>query len=124
MADLRTFVLAARKSLIRETEEQLIQLYGLKATGEFLPEKEVPALTRGDASKDAQEIRKKLKQLLKDEQEAGIAPSDALKKLTKEVAFTHLNRLVALKLLEGRKLMRGAVNNWHNSNAFLLPIGA
>ena len=119
MADLRTFVLAARKSLIRETEEQLIQLYGLKPTGEFLPEKEVPALTRGDASKDAQEIRKKLKQLLKDEQEAGIAPSDALKKLTKEVAFTHLNRLVALKLLEGRKLMRGAVNNWHNSNAFL-----
>lgn len=119
MADLRTFVLAARKSLIRETEEQLIQLYGLKPTGEFLPEKEVPALTRGDASKNAQEIRKKLKQLLKDEQEAGIAPSDALKKLTKEVAFTHLNRLVALKLLEGRKLMRGAVNNWHNSNAFL-----
>jgi hypothetical protein len=119
MADLRTFVLAARKSLIRETEEQLIQLYGLRPTGEFLPEKEVPALTRGDASKDAQEIRKKLKQLLKDEQEAGIAPSDALKKLTKEVAFTHLNRLVALKLLEGRKLMRGAVNNWHNSNAFL-----
>jgi type I restriction-modification system DNA methylase subunit len=119
MADLRTFVLGARKSLIRETEEQLIQLYGLKPTGEFLSEKEVPALTRGDASKDAQEIRKKLKQLLKDEQEAGIAPSDALKKLTKEVAFTHLNRLVALKLLEGRKLMRGAVNNWHNSNAFL-----
>ncbi len=119
MADLRTFVLAARKSLIRETEEQLIQLYGLKPTGEFVPEKEVPALTRGEASKDAQEIRKKLKQLLKDEQEAGLAPSDALKKLTKEVAFTHLNRLVALKLLEGRKLMRGAVNNWHNSNAFL-----
>lgn len=119
MADLRTFVLAARKMLIRETEEQLIQIYGLQPSGEFLPERSVPALTRGEDSKEANETRARIKQLLDDEQEAGIKPAEAIKKLAKEVAFTHLNRLVALKLLEGRKLIRGAINNWHSSNAFL-----
>jgi hypothetical protein len=119
MADLRTFVLAARKNLIREAEEQLIQIYGLKSTGDFLSSDQVPALNRGETSKDALETYRRLKQLLKDEQEAGISPVDAIKKLAKEVAFTHLNRMVALKLLEGRKLIRGAINNWHNSNAFL-----
>ena len=119
MPDLQTFVLAARKNLIRETEEQLVQIYGLKSSGEFLPEGEVPALTRGELSKEAVETRRRLKQLVKDEQEAGITPIKAIKKLTKEVAFTHLNRLVSLKLLEGRKLVRGVINNWHNSNAFL-----
>jgi len=119
MADLRTFVLAARKSLIREAEEQLIQLYGLKSTGDFLSSDQVTALNRGETSKDALETYRRLKQLLKDEQEAGIAPVDAIKKLTKEVAFTNLNRMVALKLLEGLKLIRGSINNRHNSNAFL-----
>ena len=119
MADLRTFVLAARKSLIREAEEQLIQIYGLKSTGDFLSSDQVPALNRGEASEHALETYRRLKQLLKDEQEAGISPVAAIRKLTKEVAFTHLNRMVALKLLEGRKLIRGAINNWHNSNAFL-----
>ena len=119
MADLRTFVLAARKSLIGDIQQQLIQLYGLKSTGDFLGEEQVPALTRGEGSNEFLATHKKLKQLFKDEQEAGISPIDAIKKLSKEVAFTHLNRLVALKLLEGRKLIRGAINNWHNSNAFL-----
>src|ERR1035441_5547422 len=102
MADLQTFVLAARKSLMREAEEQLLQIFGLKSTGEFLPETEVPALTRGKESTEALETHRRLKQLLKDEGESGIAPINAIQKLTKEVAFTHLNRLVALKLLEGR----------------------
>jgi hypothetical protein len=119
MADLRTFVLAARKSLIEDIQEQLIQLYGLKSTGEFLSEGQIPALTRGESSSELLETYRRLKQLLNDEREAGIDPVSAIAKLCKEVAFTHLNRLVALKLLEGRKLIRGAINNWHNSNAFL-----
>ncbi|MCI0557127.1 MAG: BREX-1 system adenine-specific DNA-methyltransferase PglX, partial [Nitrososphaera sp.] len=42
----------------------------------------------------------------------------AIDKLAKEVAFTHLNRFVAFKMMEARKLIRGTIDRYHDSNAF------
>jgi len=115
MSDLRTFTLWARGKLTQEAEELLLQIYGLESSGRFLAEKKLPVLSRTPA---ALETRARLEKLLSDEEDAGFERIEAYRKLVKEVAFTHLNRLVALKLMEGRKLIRGAVDRYHESNGF------
>jgi hypothetical protein len=115
MSDLRAFTLCVRQKLVKETEALLLQIYGLETDGTFLPKAKLPILTRVP---EAMATRKRLEKLFSDEQEANITPVDAHQKLVKEVAFTHLNRLVAFKLMEGRKLMRGAVDRYHDSNGF------
>lgn len=50
---------------------------------------------------------------------AGFTPADAVGQLVREVAFTHLNRLCAYKLMETRKLIREAVSRGIKSNGFL-----
>ncbi len=115
MPDLRTFTLWARAKLTNEAQELLLQIYGLQDNGQFLQEKKLPILAR---VADARETRTRLEKLFADEEDAGVPRADAYQKLVKEIAFTHLNRLVALKLLEGRKLIRGAVDRHQDSNAF------
>jgi len=112
---IREFTLWARQTLTREAEELLLQVYGLKRDGTSFAEKDLPALQRSD---DARMTRAKLEKLLADEKDAGIQPKDAVAKLVRETAFTHLNRLVALKLLEARKIIRGAIDRHTESNGF------
>ena len=121
MADLRKFTLDAREKLTTEISEILMQVYGLEPDGRFVPPTKRPALSRVAG---AMETRKRLEKLFADEQEAGLTPVEAHKKLVKEVAFTHLNRLVALKLLEARKLIRGAIDRYHDSNGFKFYLAA
>jgi len=49
----------------------------------------------------------------------GFKRKDAIAQLIREVAFTHLNRLVAYKMLEQRKLIREAVSRGLKSNGFM-----
>jgi hypothetical protein len=121
MSDLRTFTLWARQKLVKETEALLLQIYGLEADGTFLPKAKLPILAR---IPEAMATRKRLEKLISDEQEASIPPADAYQKVVKEVAFTHLNRLVAFKLMEGRKLMRGAIDRYHDSNSFKIYLAS
>jgi hypothetical protein len=115
MADLRKFTLEAREKLATEASELLLQIYGLDPNGQFISPRQRPALSRVAG---AMETRNRLEKLFADEQEAGLTPAEAHHKFVKEVAFTHLNRLVALKLLEARKLIRGAIDRFHDSNGF------
>jgi hypothetical protein len=52
-------------------------------------------------------------------QASGLGPAAAVDQLVREIAFTHLNRLVAYKMLEQRKLIREAVSRGIKSNGFL-----
>jgi len=115
MPDLRSFTLWARELLTKEAQELLTQVYGLDTKGEFTPVKKLPALWRNEG---ARETRTRLERLFSDEEDAGVTRPEAYQKLVKEVAFTHLNRLVALKMLEARKVIRGAVDRYHDSNGF------
>jgi hypothetical protein len=119
---IREFTLWARGLLTQEIGDLLLQVDGLKADGSFLAIGDVPALNKGA---EVQETRRRLEKLIEDEKDAGIPPEVAAAKLVKEVAFTHLNRLVALKLLESprppdnQRLIREAIGHYHNSNGFL-----
>ncbi|MFH1076675.1 MAG: DNA methyltransferase [Pseudomonadota bacterium] len=53
------------------------------------------------------------------ESASGSTKSDAVQKLILELTFTHLNRLVALKLMERRKVIRETVSRLTKSNGFI-----
>jgi hypothetical protein len=112
---IHDFTLKARALLIGETTALLQGIYGLNPKGEFEPVSRLPAI---EAIPEAAAIRKRLERHLQDQAGAGLEGKEAVEKLVKEVAFTHLNRLVAFKMLEARKLVRGTIDRYQESNAF------
>lgn len=121
MSDLRTFTLWARELLTREAGNSLQQVYLLDAqSGTPLP---VPAGHLLETSAEAQANRKRIEKLLDDEVDAGLKREDAVAKLIKETAFTHLNRLVAFKFMEARGLVRSPLAKHHAANGFKMWLG-
>ena len=116
MSDLRTFVLWARGLLTREASELVEQVYRLDSkAGGRLP---IPKGHILETSAKAQEIRATVEKLLDDEVDAGLKREEAVAKLIRETAFTHLNRFVAFKLMEARGLGRSPLAKYHAANGF------
>lgn len=109
--------LKARELLEKEAKEQLEGIYGLLPDGEWGPASKYPAIEK---LPEAQETRKRLGQFIDDEKVAGLDPEGARDKIIKETAFTWLNRLVAFKMMEYRKLLRSTISKGPQSNGFLL----
>ena len=116
---IHDFSLEARDILEKEVSEQLEGIYGLLPDGKWAPAKKCPALER---LTEARETRRSLEQFLEDEREAGLNPKEARKKIIKEAAFTWLNRLVAFKMMESRKLLRQTISKGPQSNGFIMWI--
>lgn len=117
---LHDLVLKARPLLMGEARDLLEGVYGLGAEGRFAPAYALPAI---GSLEEVRETRVHLEAYLADEVAAGMKASEAVTKLVKEVAFTHLNRLVAFKMMESRtvesrRLMRGTLDRYQESNAF------
>ena len=106
--------LQARELLTSEIRDLLQGIYGLDSKGNFEDVKRLPAV----ALPEVQATRKRLEKFLNDEEQAGLKRPEAAAKLVKEAAFTHLNRLVAFKMMEVQKLIRGTVDRYQESNAF------
>jgi len=113
---IQTFTLKARADLEREVHEQLEGLYGWLPDGSFAPVIRYPAL----ALNEARETRTRLEQYLRDEAEAGFDAAKARRKLVREAAFTWLNRFVAFKMLETRRVLKTLLAPPERSNAYLL----
>jgi len=112
---IHDFALEARRILMEESRELLEGVYGLHSDGHFEPPENLPALS----DPETKETYNRLVRFLEEEYQAGLAHSEAVEKLRKEIAFTHLNRLVAFKMMEKRKLIREAVGRGTKSNGFL-----
>lgn len=122
MSDLRTLTLWARGLLTQEAGALLQQGYRLDAqTGARLP---IPQGHLLESSAEAQTNRKRIEKLLEDEVDAGLKREEAVAKLIKETAFTHLNRLVAFKLMEARGLIRSPLARRHEANGFKMWLAA
>lgn len=72
----------------------------------------------GHLSPEDQGYRHEVILSLEHKKAAGFDPEAAVAELVREVAFTHLNRLCAFKMLEERKVIREAVGRGTNSNGF------
>ncbi|MCX5977684.1 MAG: BREX-1 system adenine-specific DNA-methyltransferase PglX, partial [Coprothermobacterota bacterium] len=113
---IRRFTLKARQLLTQEVGDLLEGVYGLRSDGAFEPTRNLPALLE---LPEAGKTRKQLERFLEDEESASLSRRDAYTKLLKETAFTHLNRLVAFKMMEARGLRRGVLDKHQDSNEFL-----
>ena len=111
---IHDMTLRARELLMGEIRDLLQGIYGLDGKGNFEDVKRLPAV---QSLPEVRATRKRLEKFLNDEEQAGLKRSGAVAKLVKEAAFTHLNRLVAFKMMEARKLIRGTVDRHQDSNA-------
>jgi hypothetical protein len=113
--NLRLTVTQCRKLLEDSIAEVLQGQFGLHRDGAV---EELSRLGRLDAEDLA--IREQLIAHLRHIEAAGFKPAEAAAQLIREVAFTHLNRLCAFKLMEHpeRKLIRETIGRGLNSNGF------
>ena len=112
---LHDLTLRARRLLTHETRDLLEGIYGLHQNGSLEESATLPAI---QSIEEAGETRTHLEQLLADERDAGLKSAEAVEKLIRETAFTWLNRLAALKMLEARGLVRQSLLKGADSNGF------
>ncbi len=109
--------LTARDLLTREASEQLEGIYGFLRDGTLKPAKEYPAIQNNS---EAAKTRRLIEEFVENEKLTGLSAKKARNKLKREVAFTWLNRFVAFKMLETRKLIRQTISRVEKSNGFLM----
>jgi len=111
---IHDFALQGRELLTKEAKDLLEGVYGLHPDGKLEKPENLPTLR----DPETYEIYGRLIHFLEDEVEAGLDRKEATEKLVKEIAFTHLNRLVAFKMMEERKLISETVRRGPQSNGF------
>lgn len=110
---LRLVVTQSRKILEEAIGEQLQGRYGIHASGQV---EHVAAMSH--LSEEERQHREQLLVHLEHIQSSGFKPKDAVAQLVREIAFTHLNRLCAYKMMETRHLIRESVSRGVKSNGF------
>lgn len=110
---LRNAVTAARKLLEGAISERLEGQFGIFQNG-----KVEEAAQLGHLSAEDQGYRQQLVIHLEHIRAGGLNPKDAAEQLIREIAFTHLNRLCAYKLMEARGLIRESVSRGVKSQGF------
>ncbi|MDA8146473.1 MAG: hypothetical protein M0Z27_10500 [Thermaerobacter sp.] len=94
--ELRAAVLALRNVLERDVAQRLEGDFGLHLDGKREPEAQLAS------DPQIRKIRHELEKLLEHEEAKGLKPVVAVERYRRETAYTWLNRLVALRLLEER----------------------
>src|SRR6266700_768456 len=110
---LRLVVTQSRKILEEAIGEQLQGRYGIHASGQV-----ENAAAMSHLSAEEQQHREQLLVHLEHIRASGFKPRDAVAQLVREIAFTHLNRLCAYKMMETRHLIRESVSRGAKSNGF------
>src|SRR5947209_206456 len=110
---LRLVVTQSRKILEEAIGELLQGRYGIHVSGQV-----EDAAAMSHLSEEERQHREQLLVHLEHIQARGFKPKDAVAQLVREIAFTHLNRLCAYKMMETRHLIREAVSRGVKSNGF------
>ncbi len=105
----------ARHLLEQEIHDQLEGVYGLHKDGNF---EDVSSLPKIKDNSDALKERKGFEYFISNEVSQGTKKKDAVNKLVLGLSFTHFNRLIALKLMERRKVIRESISRKTDSNGF------
>ena len=114
---LAKFVAEARRVLTEEFSEQLQSLYGISATGGIAPLERLIHLD-AEGLELAATLRQRIAYLTSSSPAAGNATKPAIDRLTREQAFTVLNRLAAIRMAEKRGLIVESVGQQYQSKGF------
>jgi len=116
---LRNVVTQCRKLLEDATSEALQGRFGIYTVGRKAEVKVEDESSMGHLSEEDCLCRRDLVDHFEHIQVVGFKPQDALEQLVREIAFTHLNRLCAYKMMESRDLIREAISRGHKSQGFI-----
>jgi Eco57I restriction-modification methylase len=125
---LRNVVTQCRKLLEESIAHQLEGQFGIRAGQEDAVRVEDEA-RMSHLSDEDQQYRRDLLDHFEHIKAGSLKPKDALDQLIREIAFTHLNRLCAYKMMEARDVyvggqkFREAVGRGIKSNGFLMYLG-
>ena len=114
---LAKFVAEARRVLTEEFSEQLQSLYGISASGGIAPLERLSHLD-AEGLELAATLRQRIAYLTSSSPAAGDATKPAIERLTREQAFTVLNRLAAIRMAEKRGLIVESVGQQYQSQGF------
>lgn len=103
---------AARQLLEEEYREQLEGVFDILLDGSIAPE------PGSHLSAEQRVVREKLVAVVAHKRASGLGPGEAVAAFLREAAFTMLNRLVALKMLEARELVQECVSKGEESSGF------
>jgi hypothetical protein len=124
---LRNVVTQCRKLLEESISQELEGKYGIFAKRDQITADPNAPMTH--LTEEEQSARKDILDHFGHVQARGFKPKDALDQLVREIAFTHLNRLCAYKMMEAREVyvggqkFREAVSRGFKSNGFLHYLG-
>lgn len=113
--EIRKMVEAARSLLEQEIQEQLEGVYGLHKDGTL---EDLSSLPQTKDDQKAIKAREGFEYFIKNDVTQGVKIEESVKKLILGLSFTHLNRIIALKLMERRKVIKESVSRKTNSNGF------
>jgi hypothetical protein len=111
------FVADARKLITDEFTEKFQSLYGLSPSGEITPEADLRHLDE-EQKATAERLRARLHHLEPDAKDTDRVKPDAIDHLTREQAFTVLNRLSAIRMAEKRGIIIESVGRGYESKGF------
>jgi len=110
--EIRKMVGALRGLLVDDIRLQLEGTFRILPTGEMLDAESVDTARLLD--------RQAVESAIRYEMAAGRTSGEAVEIFTREAAFTYLNRLAALKLMEARGLIQESISNGPDSSGFRL----
>jgi hypothetical protein len=119
-SQIETFVVKSRNLLEKDIAEQLEGVYGLHKDGTLEDLASLPQI-RDDPK--ALMAREGFVYFITNEVSQKQSKEEAIRHLVLSLSFTHLNRLIALKLMERRKAIPETVSRGINSNGFKLFLG-
>ncbi len=115
---LRSVVTQCRKLLEDSIAQALQGRFGMYAVGKKVEIQIEDGARMVHLTEDDRACRQDLLDKLQHIQVIGYKPSEALEQLVRQIAFTHLNRLCAYKMMESRGLIREAVSRGPKSQGF------
>jgi hypothetical protein len=118
---LARFVADARKLITDEFIEKFQSLYGLSPSGEITPLADLGHLDE-EQKATAERLRARLHHLEADAKDTDRVKPDTIEHLTREQAFTVLNRLAAIRMAERRGIIIESVGRGYESKGFKVYI--
>ena len=113
--EIRKMVAAVRRLLEADVREQLEGTFGILPDGQLLDSGQVCGTDR-----DRRRDREAIEATIKYEVAGDLTAKEAVEHFTREVAFTWLNRLAALKMMEERGLIQESISKGPDSSGFRL----
>jgi hypothetical protein len=117
---LRNAVQGMREELTTDLTDRLVGTYGVQRDGTFQPALKLPALQCDPRARETRELLERILPAPPKTKQERERFADGFDAVLRSLAFTHLNRLVAFKLMEHptRKIVRETVGKGIESRGF------